>query len=111
MEAIDDLDRLVQRILNKAPAPRPIPKPKGLQSRIERLAKRYEIPADELAAMMERQNYNCAICLVGDIEHIDHDHGTGRVRGLLCARCNSRLLPMIERYLTLIAPALKYLAA
>lgn len=52
--------------------------------------------------MYERQEGRCAIC--GDLKDswqpgmgvegrsrflvVDHDHNTGRVRGLLCTRCN-----------------------
>jgi len=39
------------------------------------------------------QNGLCAICGVDEVEHgrrfsIDHDHNTGKFRGLLCVRCN-----------------------
>ena len=30
----------------------------------------------------------CAICLVKPAEHVDHDHETGDVRGILCFTCN-----------------------
>src|SRR5665213_2377334 len=51
-------------------------------------------------AMLAAQGGFCAICkrpetsiYRGTIKRlaIDHDHQTGRVRGLLCARCNLRL--------------------
>jgi hypothetical protein len=51
-------------------------------------------PADH-AALMERQGGRCAICDKPPPPnrrlHVDHDHETGRVRGLLCNGCNSGL--------------------
>lgn len=49
-------------------------------------------PAD-YEAMLARQNGGCAICKGppnGSTSrfHIDHDHTTGKVRGLLCMSCN-----------------------
>lgn len=47
------------------------------------------------AAMLERQGGHCAICPNEPKTrrlHVDHDHRTGEVRGLLCYRCN-RALP------------------
>lgn len=50
--------------------------------------------------MLREQNYKCAICgqeisLFGSsqklIAHVDHDHKTGKVRGLLCKECNTGL--------------------
>lgn len=47
-------------------------------------------------AVLRDQGGVCAICrkppkVGGRRLHIDHDHKTGKVRGLLCARCNRGL--------------------
>ena len=42
--------------------------------------------------LLEAQGGACAICRVlldlGRGTHVDHDHGSGLVRGILCGRCN-----------------------
>lgn len=61
------------------------------------IKKRYGITLAEYDSLSLRQNGACAIC--GGISKrrrielfrslsVDHDHETGRVRGLLCDRCN-----------------------
>lgn len=41
--------------------------------------------------LLEQQRYQCAICscAVGHSSPVDHDHDTGRVRGVLCRTCNT----------------------
>ena len=43
-------------------------------------------------AMLQRQGSACAICRrSGDALCVDHCHACGKVRGLLCVKCNSAL--------------------
>jgi peptide methionine sulfoxide reductase MsrB len=55
------------------------------------LKRRYGIGADDVLAMLETQGSACLICrrqLSVATAHVDHDHATGKVRGILCFACN-----------------------
>lgn len=50
---------------------------------------KFIITMDQYHQLFKNQNNKCAIC--GDIlkkAHIDHDHNTGEIRGILCSHCN-----------------------
>ena len=55
--------------------------------------KRYGITVDDYAEMLVSHENKCGICgrEFSRSPHIDHDHNTGKVRGLLCYPCNSGL--------------------
>jgi len=52
--------------------------------------KKYGLTVEQHQQLLAEQNGLCRICEepFGRFIHIDHDHGTGRVRGLLCHKCN-----------------------
>ena len=58
------------------------------------LMNKYDMTVEQYDAMLSAQGGVCAICgdppIVGFNKrlHVDHDHATGRVRGLLCMHCN-----------------------
>ncbi len=66
-----------------------------------KLSKHFGISVEQYEEFMRRQAGCCAICLQPPDEakghknkprlHVDHDHKTGRVRGLLCNSCNAGL--------------------
>lgn len=51
----------------------------------------YGISAEEFDALLEKQGGVCAICVGPDPKHLDHDHETGAIRGILCVNCNQGL--------------------
>ena len=54
---------------------------------------KYGIDKEQYDIMILDQNDKCGICkkeLHNEI-HIDHDHATGKVRGILCGKCNKGL--------------------
>ncbi|HVE98232.1 MAG TPA: endonuclease VII domain-containing protein [Mycobacteriales bacterium] len=57
-------------------------------SRHYHLMRRYGISEAEVQELIREQRGVCAICGVRPAEHVDHDHETGRVRGILCFTCN-----------------------
>ena len=85
-----------------------------LDSAWERSLKRlYGIDANGYAALLKSQDGKCAICKTARVGKgrkrfdVDHDHRTGRVRGLLCNRCNRK--PGFLDDSVFVAPALNYL--
>jgi hypothetical protein len=64
------------------------------------LKRKYDITTDDYINMLQLQNYKCGLCSSPGwtmAEHhklklvVDHDHKTGKVRGLLCHNCNRAL--------------------
>lgn len=54
--------------------------------------------------LLASQDSQCAICRVrltlkpqtAETAHVDHDHRTGEIRGVLCMRCNTALGYMLD---------------
>lgn len=63
----------------------------------KRLETKYNITLEHYEDLLKKQNYRCAICKTNKPKgrnkkfHVDHDHETGKVRGLLCHHCNVAL--------------------
>jgi recombination endonuclease VII len=60
-------------------------------SRAYHLKRRYGITDDEVRGIILAQRGGCGICGAPNPEHVDHDHVTGEVRGILCFNCNGGL--------------------
>lgn len=74
----------------------------------------YGIDLAEYERLMHVQEGRCAICRnrpVSERLAVDHDHATGRVRGLLCSRCNHSLLGAAHDSLAILKNAVRYLEA
>jgi hypothetical protein len=75
----------------------------GLRSRAKEVYYRskYGLSLDDVMKMEHSQGGRCAICQtpfeMADVRHrsgarcVDHDHDTGKVRGLICHHCNTGL--------------------
>lgn len=63
------------------------------RNRDNRLYHLYGITRDEFNNLLKSQGFKCAICHKNLEERgkntcVDHDHETGKVRGILCMLCN-----------------------
>lgn len=75
------------------------------------LQRQYGIDPSDYSQMLDKQDGGCAICYMppspGKGLAVDHDHDTGKVRGLLCTSCNTALgkFPTVE----MLKRAIEYL--
>lgn len=86
--------------------------------RIDGLKQLYKLTECDLHNMHAHQHGKCAICktpisLISGISkkgkaHVDHCHTTGKVRGLLCTKCNT-LLGMANDSIPILKEAVIYL--
>jgi hypothetical protein len=78
------------------------PEARAAANRKWRLIKIFGITPDDYQKMLESQNHACAVCRQPEIQihhatkkqlplSVDHCHKTGKVRQLLCNRCNTTL--------------------
>lgn len=70
------------------------------------LKAKYNISPDVYKQLLEKQNGKCAICNQKETVSnqfcimqlaVDHDHKTGKIRGLLCKNCNQAIGLLNER--------------
>jgi nitrate/TMAO reductase-like tetraheme cytochrome c subunit len=59
------------------------------------IKQKYGMTSAEWQQLFDTQKGKCGICheelLAGKKSHTDHDHNTGKVRGILCQPCNHAL--------------------
>lgn len=78
--------------------------------------KQYGLSLEQFNALFARQGGCCRLCLRHQLEvpkqklQIDHDHVTGKVRGLLCAECNMGI-GLLRESPEILARAIEYLGA
>lgn len=81
--------------------------------RKRRIYKAYGLSFDEYLNLIQSQNNTCKICKAAfkrtkDI-HVDHNHNTGKIRGILCSNCN-RCLGLLKDNITVLQNAIEYLS-
>lgn len=72
------------------------------------LRSRYGVSAARIKEVALQLKGLCAICGDESPDQVDHDHATGRLRGLLCDGCNGGLGAFHER-IDLLERAIEYL--
>jgi hypothetical protein len=88
------------------------PQKQKLYERNGALKRKYNLTPRDYEALKEHQFGCCAICRKDASEfakplHVDHDHSTQLIRGLLCWKCNA-LLPHRKNLTELLQRALVY---
>lgn len=82
--------------------------PKRWRPRV--LMQKYGITVEDFRDMLVGQAGRCLVCLrvPPDDLVVDHDHATGKVRGLLCQKCN-RMLGHVDDDPRILLSAIRYL--
>lgn len=80
--------------------------------RFSNIKYQYGLSLENYNDMLNTQNNVCSICKndfkTTKTTHVDHNHKTGNVRGILCSKCNN-LLGMCNDDIQLLESAINYL--
>lgn len=77
-------------------------------ARRRRLLREWGLTAEQYAFVLMTQDGHCAICPSDVSLVVDHDHASGRIRSILCNRCN-KAIGLLEDNHELVAAAAEYL--
>lgn len=83
------------------------------ERRNKKLQQRYGLTIEDYEKILKKQNGGCWICGKTSNQgprklNIDHNHTTGKVRGILCYKCNGAI-GMFDESLEFLQRAIKYL--
>lgn len=84
-----------------------------VKDRNQTLWNKYNITYDTFSRILAEQGHRCACCRTADPKgpwHVDHDHHTGLIRGILCSNCNTGI-GMLGDDLGSVRRAVSYLEA
>lgn len=73
--------------------------------------RKHGLSVEQFERLLSDQGGGCALCGGRNADRrlaIDHDHETGRIRGLLCSRCNTAL-GLLRDSVDLLTRAVAYL--
>jgi hypothetical protein len=80
------------------------------RARRSSLKRKYKLTPEQVVELTEGQGGRCAICRRKSELVVDHCHETGRVRGMLCRRCNLGI-GHLDDSAQMVRAALLYLSA
>jgi hypothetical protein len=88
----------------------------ALINRKHKLMRNYGITIQQYEYLLKEQNSKCAICGTSEIKrskakyfNVDHNHKTGKIRGLLCHDCNV-LLGKLSDNIEICKKVIEYLS-
>lgn len=84
-----------------------------LANKDQMLKKIYGIDIDVYMSMLKKQNHCCAVCgthetVLSRKLAVDHNHTTGKIRGLLCHHCNTAI-GLLKEDTSIFKDAVSYL--
>lgn len=92
-----------------------------IEKRREHLLSVYGLTKTDYDDLRQQQNYRCVICNIHENDakrgpskssdtalHVDHCHGSNKVRGLLCLNCNT-MLGKVKDNVEILKSAINYL--
>jgi hypothetical protein len=106
------MNKRLAAILDKSPEDMERLSPAAFRANPAHLWHLYRMTEAQYNELWQRQDGKCAICLnlcpSGKALHVDHSHTTGKIRGLLCKRCNMTL-GLLHDDVSILQRAIDYL--